>query len=261
MKVNIGAFFTLTSLCLTGCISAPPAPSQPPVDLSPVLEGLEYQEQQSQQYQAQLLEQQQQLDDIKKNISANFEQLEGINKQLVDLKKRQPAKTLPAKVLPAAPLTCPKPEKEFLTIENKHMLGRLEWLWLEQLEKPLKARIDTGAGTSSMSAINLVEIERDGKKYVRFDLDKDPDDDETKPITLTLPVVKYVRILQSSTKKSDRRPVVEVPASVGPITQTIEFTLTDRTHLNYPVLLGREFLQDIAVVDVSKKFIYRKGDR
>jgi hypothetical protein len=42
---------------------------------------------------------------------------------------------------------------------------------------------------------------------------------------------------------------------LGPLRQQTEFTLADRSEMTHPMLLGREFLQDIALVDVSKTYL------
>ena len=47
---------------------------------------------------------------------------------------------------------------------------------------------------------------------------------------------------------------------VGDLKEQTEFTLADRTHLTYPLLLGRSFFKDIAVVDVSRTYIQGKHD-
>jgi hypothetical protein len=43
--------------------------------------------------------------------------------------------------------------------------------------------------------------------------------------------------------------------TIGHISQTAEFTLSDRSHLDYQLLIGRNILQDVMVVDVSEKDI------
>jgi hypothetical protein len=45
---------------------------------------------------------------------------------------------------------------------------------------------------------------------------------------------------------------------IGDLKEKTEFTLADRTHLTYPLLLGRSFFKDVAVVDVSRKFVQPK---
>src|SRR5699024_6517088 len=70
------------------------------------------------------------------------------------------------------------------------------------------------------------------------------------------PVVRRVKIIQASGEAS--RPVIRQLMTLGPIRQHVEFTLNDRTHLEYPVLLGRRFLLDIAVVDVARQHVHEK---
>ncbi|WP_289302809.1 RimK/LysX family protein, partial [Methylophaga sp. UBA3996] len=66
------------------------------------------------------------------------------------------------------------------------------------------------------------------------------------------PLVRYVKIRQASTDTLDKRPVASLTVRLGKMTEVAEFTLNDRTHMTYPILLGREFLRDVAVVDVAK---------
>ncbi len=70
--------------------------------------------------------------------------------------------------------------------------------------------------------------------------------------------VRYVRIIQASADDPDRRPVVSLTIRIGRLTEKAQFTLTDRSEMEYPVLLGREFLQDIAVVDIARENV--QGD-
>ncbi len=72
------------------------------------------------------------------------------------------------------------------------------------------------------------------------------------------PVKRIVRIIQSSVDGYDRRYVVEMPITIGDVTEETEFTLRDRQHLIYPVLLGRSYLRDTALVDVSRRYVQPK---
>jgi len=49
--------------------------------------------------------------------------------------------------------------------------------------------------------------------------------------------------------------VVELRLYLGNVKDTFEFTLADRSHLEQGMILGRNFLTDIALVDVSRKFV------
>ncbi len=83
--------------------------------------------------------------------------------------------------------------------------------------------------------------------------------DEKNPKTeanwIEAPVLRYVRIRQSTTDNTERRAVVELWVKLGSIHEKAQFTLADRSQMTHPVLLGREFIRDIALVDVSRKYI------
>lgn len=64
-----------------------------------------------------------------------------------------------------------------------------------------------------------------------------------------------MKIRQSTADDLDRRAVVELWVKVGKIHEKAQFTLADRSHMNHPILLGREFIRDIALVDVSRTYI------
>lgn len=146
-------------------------------------------------------------------------------------------------------------------IGNKLVLGRSEWVGLPSLGSYFKARLDTGANTSSLSATDITPFERDGENWVRFRLGLSEDDAVVGSVVdqeFEAKVVRQVRILQAS--GTDRRPVVRLPLSLGPIEQNVEFTLNDRTHLTYPVLLGRRFMMDIAVIDITRNYSHPRPE-
>lgn len=155
-----------------------------------------------------------------------------------------------AKVRACPPVSSPKKSLN----DNKIVIGATEWIKLLPPGRYLKARIDTGAATSSISAKNIVRFERDGDRWVSFDLDTD---DEGDPIHLELPLVRNVKIRQASFDDIDRRPVVRFDVMLGDeLRQPTTFSLADRSRMSYPVLLGRSFLKDMAVVDVSVNFLH-----
>ena len=117
--------------------------------------------------------------------------------------------------------------------------------------------MDTGASLSSISARNVQRFERDGKRWVSFELDTGDDDKEAIP--LEAPLKRFVRIRQASYDDVDRRPVIELDVILGhAIQQKTEFTLADRTRMDYPVLLGRSFLRDITLVDSGESYMHPK---
>lgn len=146
-------------------------------------------------------------------------------------------------------------------LEGKQVLGRAEWVGLPEVGTYLRARVDSGANTSSLSAQEITPFERDGQDWVRFRLGLTDDDvvvDDVREAWIEAPVERRVRILQAA--GSESRPVVSLVMTLGPIRQPVEFTLNDRTHLNYPVLLGRRFMMDIAVIDVAERYLHPRPE-
>ncbi|MHB0775485.1 ATP-dependent zinc protease family protein [Halomonas sp. WWR20] len=141
-------------------------------------------------------------------------------------------------------------------LDNKEIVGRIEWVGFPTIGTHLKARIDSGANTSSLSAKDITEFERNGENWVRFKLALENEDSFVASVNdqwIEAPVTRTVKILQAS--GSESRPVVSLLMTLGTIKQRVEFTLNDRTHLTYPVLLGRRFLMDLVIIDVSRTYV------
>ncbi|WP_237742285.1 ATP-dependent zinc protease [Gayadomonas joobiniege] len=148
---------------------------------------------------------------------------------------------------------CKKPSYE---VDGKVILGMAEWVYFPELDRHFKARVDSGATTSSISAKNIQKFERDGDNWVRFDMIHT---DTGLEETLEAPVVRKVRIRQASADETERRLVVELNLYLGKqLKQKAEFTLADRSEMNFPVLLGREFLRDVSLIDVGQSYLHDK---
>ncbi|WP_047044549.1 ATP-dependent zinc protease [Vibrio mexicanus] len=148
----------------------------------------------------------------------------------------------------------PEPEKVQKTADGKLILGQNEWVYFPGLEDSFKARVDSGATTSSVSAVDIVPFERDGNDWVKFKIQHDGINSDK----IALPVQRWAKIKQSNNEEGEKRAVVVAWIQVGDVKEKTEFTLTDRTHLEYPILLGRSFFKDIAIVDVSQKYVQDK---
>lgn len=144
------------------------------------------------------------------------------------------------------------PTKE--TNLKRTVLGGVEYVYLDPPGISLSARIDTGAQTSSLNALDMVEFERDGEPYIKFNI-IDPETEEK--IELTRRVHGHVKIKKHKAE-SQRRPIVKLRVKLGDLDEQISFTLADRSKFNQQVLVGRNLLRDLAIVDVSKKFTQPK---
>ncbi|MGQ9426803.1 ATP-dependent zinc protease family protein [Gilvimarinus sp. F26214L] len=151
----------------------------------------------------------------------------------------------------------PEPERVVTTeAPSKMVIGRNEWVWLELLGRNLKARVDTGALTSSLNAVDIQPFERDGRDWVRFRV---PDEEHPEGGDVyEAPLIRHVRIRQAAAEGLDRRPVVRLQVRMGDYVDVAEFNLTNRENMLYPLLLGRNFLRDIMLVDVARKFTRKK---
>lgn len=139
-----------------------------------------------------------------------------------------------------------------INLEDKAVIGETEWVYISKVKHNFQARIDTGATTSSINAVDIQRFERDGEKWIRFSTfheEGQPDE------LIEAKITRTVKIKQSSlVDEVVERPVIELHIRIGDIAHLTEFSLTDRQQMEFPVLIGRNFLRDVILVDVSKEF-------
>jgi hypothetical protein len=126
--------------------------------------------------------------------------------------------------------------------------------WLERVQiypenLTLRAKLDTGAKTSSLNASNIKEFERQGEKWIRFDVV----DRRGKTETLERKLIRSIKIKEHNTDPVER-PAVQLGICLGNVYQEVEVNLTDRSVFNYPMLIGRNFLRGAFIVDAAAKF-------
>jgi len=138
-------------------------------------------------------------------------------------------------------------------LKGKVIVGEVEKFYLADPGLIYTARIDSGAETSSIHAQNIKRFERDGSNWVRFDVPV-PGTDYEQWITLEREISRRVRIIQSAADEAERRVVVELQFAIGDHQQVAEFTLADRTNLTHEVLIGRNILRDVMLIDVGKEY-------
>ncbi len=94
----------------------------------------------------------------------------------------------------------------------------------------------------------IERFERDGEPWIRFTLSGEEPGQQT---TLERPLVRDV-LIKRHRGPSQRRPVVRVPICLGPFLMDTEVSLIDRSHFNYPVLIGRAAMESVVVVDAER---------
>lgn len=146
------------------------------------------------------------------------------------------------------------------------LYGRYEYIKLPEIGgQTLKAKMDTGALTASLSAKDIQTFSRDGDDWVRFRLaTKDADGKvyEHK--------VSRVSKIKSRADEADdegettdvaKRPVVELELCLGDVKRTIEVNLVDRSSFNYPLLIGAKGLREFkAAINPAKRYVADKPD-
>lgn len=147
------------------------------------------------------------------------------------------------------------------TEEEPERLGFVEWVVMKDTGLRMKARLDTGAKTSSLHATDVEEFEKDGEDWVRFRLPLDDHNDIDSPENQGI-VLEFERPLERTVlikrkgAPSQKRYVVRMEFCIAGKMHETQFSLTDRSHFTYPALLGRRFMSDDNVlVDSAESFL------
>ncbi|MDH0730210.1 ATP-dependent zinc protease [Pseudomonas sichuanensis] len=138
------------------------------------------------------------------------------------------------------------------------LYGRYENIKLPEIGETLKAKMDTGAYTASLSAKDIELFTRDGQEWVRFRLaTKDADG---KVYEHEVSRISKIKNRADEDEEGDapelsRRPVVDLELCLGDVKRTVEVNLVDRSNFNYPLLVGAKALKKFkAAVNPAEKF-------
>lgn len=134
------------------------------------------------------------------------------------------------------------------------ILGWREWVGLPALGLPLiKAKVDTGARTSTLHAFYVDAFRSGGEGYVRFGVH---------PLQGRFDVEVHCearildrRAVSDSGGHRERRYVVRTPLEFGGHTWPVEVTLTNREDMLFRMLLGRTAIAGHGIVDPGRSFV------
>lgn len=116
----------------------------------------------------------------------------------------------------------------------------------------LKAKLDTGARTSSLDVDSYRIFTRNGRDMVEFVVPRDDDGH----VTVTRPLVRVSRVKErGGSDRTVMRPVVLMTVCIGDVARRTEVNLQDRSNFLYPLLVGRRFLIGAFVVDPGKRHL------
>lgn len=131
------------------------------------------------------------------------------------------------------------------------VIGKFDRIDLPALNlKNLKAKIDTGAKTSSLHCSYIKQLD---ENLVEFEV-LDETHKKYKETKFTMPIQRVASV-RSSNGIVEKRFVISTKVIIFGKSYETEFTLRNRIKMNYPILLGREFLKQGFLVDVRKEFI------
>ena len=138
------------------------------------------------------------------------------------------------------------------------ILGWREWAALPELGvESIKAKLDTGARTSSLHAFDLEHFVEGGERKVRFEVH--PRQRSARDaITVEAEVVDE-RWVKNSGGHRELRPVIETLVRLGTEEWPIELTLTRRDEMGFRMLLGRQALRGRVAVDSGRSFRAGRG--
>ena len=140
------------------------------------------------------------------------------------------------------------------SVFSREIAGWVEHALLLPSGIELKAKLDTGAKTSSINALKMDLFDQDGNEYVRFTVKNKQGD----TIELVELVIRHVTIKRHF-GKSQKRPVVLLTICIGNSSRVAEVNLVDRAGFNYPLLLGRSFLKGEFLIDPGSTYNLGSG--
>ncbi|MHA3913940.1 ATP-dependent zinc protease family protein [Halovulum sp. GXIMD14793] len=138
--------------------------------------------------------------------------------------------------------------------QDRIIVGWREWVQLPQTKgRAFRAKVDTGAKTSALHAHDLQIIEDDEGQLAQF---------QTRGRKGWVPAPLFpvcaIRDIRSSNGGMEQRPVIKLDLQIGPHCWPIEVTLTDRSDMQYDMLIGREALSGRVLVQPEKSYLIGK---
>ncbi len=172
----------------------------------------------------------------------------------METKSKHPHKAIPSILMFFLFGTCLLPNNVLAKDPARIIAGWVEKVRIEHQDFTVKAKLDTGAKTSSINAINIKSFTKDGDKWVKFTLILTDSENNEHLIAMEKPRSRRTNI-KNHDGNHDKRYVVDLEMCFNGHIVPTEFTLADRSEYIYDVLLGRRFLKMFAIVDPKRIFL------
>jgi hypothetical protein len=128
------------------------------------------------------------------------------------------------------------------------LIGRKEFVEFPEWGLPrLRAKVDTGAFSSALGVTHY-ELWDEPGAGLRARIQPH------RGAVITTPVLRLVCVTSSSGCR-ETRPLIEALVRLGPVTRTVRLTVTKRDGLRHRLILGRQALTGLFLVDVSRKYV------
>ncbi|MGC8658022.1 MAG: ATP-dependent zinc protease [Desulfomonilaceae bacterium] len=137
-----------------------------------------------------------------------------------------------------------------LFAQDKKIVGWIEKAHITPGGITLDAKLDTGADSTSVNALDITKFERDGKQWARFTID----DKKGKRVTLEREIVGIKKVKRHGCPTQERY-VVKLGVCVGDVYSENKVGLVDRRILKYPLLIGRDFMNGRLIPDPSVEYV------
>lgn len=136
---------------------------------------------------------------------------------------------------------------------NARVIGWREWVGLPDLGiRRVKAKIDTGARSSSLHAFDMRTFVRSGRTFIRFRVH--PIQRNARKRADCVAELLEFRLIRSSTGHAQTRAVIVTTIEVVGQRWPIELTLANRDEMGFRMLLGREGIRGRFLVDTGRSF-------
>lgn len=140
------------------------------------------------------------------------------------------------------------------------IIGWREWVGLPDLGiKYVKAKVDSGARSSSLHAYDVEQFERAGQQWVRFRVH--PVQRRTHRVVEAEAEVLEFRSVRSSSGKAAMRPVIVTHVELLGRSWPVELTLANRDNMGFRMLLGREAFRGRFLIDSGNSYYGGKPKR
>jgi len=149
--------------------------------------------------------------------------------------------------------TCAFPASAPLNAAERELeiVGWVERAKLLDPEIHLRAKLDTGADTSSLDVEVVKKFRKNEKRWVRFRM---MDRETGKEHVIVRERIRTVSIIRHDGERQSR-PVVRMKICLAGRVLDTEVSLIDRSEFAYPLLLGRSALESFALVDPGNKYL------